>query len=457
MNANPLVAAPVDTATPFSGAGLLDSGTQLASAIESGDWVEGGMAAFAAAADTIATVSDPLGSLIAAGLGWLIDHFEPLKGWFNDLTGDAGEVQAFAQTWTNIQKQLQASGDELTRILGDVDELAGEAMDAYRRFQQDSAQHLHGAATWAGAMATGLGIASTIVQVVHDIVRDVLSQLVGSAISWASEAVLSLGLATPWIVEQVSTRVASWTAKVGSKMTALVRSVKALSKLLDELRGLLREADELFASVLKGGRGGARGAARGGEELPVSPVHRFASDDEAVAYGREHWDGIADELTPAQREAVYDYTRESPGPSGVTYKEINGALRNGPPYPADLQNHIRAIDESLNTRPLSESVEVTRGTGTSHWSFDPENAAGKVVREDSYLSTSLGGPADSFAGKDAILHLDVPQGTPAAWVENLSHFGGSERELLLGRGLQWQGTRVEYIDGQLHVYGEVIR
>jgi hypothetical protein len=130
VTANALVAAPVDTATPFSGAGLLDSGSQLAAAIESGDWVEGGMAAFSAAADTIATVSDPLGSLIAAGLGWLIDHFEPLKGWFNDLTGDAGEVQAFAQTWVNIQKQLQQSGDELTRILGDVDELAGEAMDA---------------------------------------------------------------------------------------------------------------------------------------------------------------------------------------------------------------------------------------------------------------------------------------------------------------------------------------
>ncbi len=263
VTAHSLVAAPVDTATPFSGAGLLDSGSQLVAAIESGDWVEGGMAAFSAAADTIAAVSDPLGSLIAAGLGWLIDHFEPLKGWFNDLTGDAGEVQAFAQTWTNIQKQLQLSGDELSRILGDVDELAGEAMDAYRRFQQDSAQHLHGAAAWAGAMATGLGIASTIVQVVHDIVRDVLSQLVGSAISWASEAVLTLGLATPWIVEQVSTRVASWVAKIGLKMTALVRSVKALSKLLDELRDLLRQADDLFASVLKGGKSAAgRGADR---------------------------------------------------------------------------------------------------------------------------------------------------------------------------------------------------
>ncbi|MFE1646785.1 hypothetical protein ACFM35_14485 [Microbacterium sp. P01] len=253
MTDNPLVAAPIDTATPFSGAGLLDSGTQLAAAIDSGSWVEGGVAALGVALDTAATVMDPLGSLIGAGLGWLIDHFEPLKGWFNDLTGDAGEVAAFAQTWANIQAQLQASGDELTRVLADVDDLHGEAMDAYRRFQQDAAGHITGAASWAGAMSTGLSIASTIVQVVHDLVRDVISQLVGSAISWAAEAVFSLGLATPWIVSQVTTRVSSLAATVGSKVTTLIRSVKSLSKLLDELKVLLSQADELFASVLRGG------------------------------------------------------------------------------------------------------------------------------------------------------------------------------------------------------------
>ena len=251
---NPLIAGPLDTATPFSGAGLLDSGTQLASAIESGSWVEGGIAAFSTAVDTAAAVSDPLGSLIGAGLGFLIDHFEPLKGWFNDLTGDPGEVAAFAQTWSNIQQQLESSGNELTRILGDIDELAGEAIDAYRRFQTDAAEHIHAAASWAGAMSTGLSIASTIVQVVHDLVRDVISQLVGSAISWAAEFTLTLGLATPWIIEQVSTRVASIAAKVGAKLTSLLHSMKALAKLLDELRALLKQAADKFGEVLKGVR-----------------------------------------------------------------------------------------------------------------------------------------------------------------------------------------------------------
>ncbi len=58
---NPLVAAPIDTATPFSGAGLLDSGSQLVSAIESGNWLEGTMAGVGVALDTAATVVDPWG------------------------------------------------------------------------------------------------------------------------------------------------------------------------------------------------------------------------------------------------------------------------------------------------------------------------------------------------------------------------------------------------------------
>lgn len=248
---NSLVVGPVDTATPFSGAGLLDSGTQLAEAISSGSWIEGGIGAVSVAVDTAATVVDPLGSLIAAGLGWLMDHFEPLKGWLNDFTGDAGEVQGFAQTWSNIAAQMNGAGDELTRVLGDVDELAGEAIDAYRRFQADAAAHLHGAGQWAGAISTGLQIASTIVQVIHDLVRDTIAQLVGSAISWAAEAALTLGLATPLIVTQISTRVASLSAKVGTYVTKVIDAVRNLAKQLDQLKALFSKLSDLLEKTLK--------------------------------------------------------------------------------------------------------------------------------------------------------------------------------------------------------------
>lgn len=249
---NPLVAGSVDTATPFSGAGLLDSGAQLADAISSGNWIEGVIGAVSVAVDTAATVVDPLGSLIGAGLGWLMDHFDPLKTWLNYFAGDAGEVAGFAQTWANIAEQMHGSGDELVRVLGDVDELAGEAMDAYRRFQADAAAHLHAAGSWAGAMGTGLQIASTIVQIIHDLVRDTIAQLVGSVISWAAEAVFTLGLATPVIVGQVTTRVASLSTRVGKYVTKVIDAIRALSRHLDELKALFRRLSDLVDKTLKG-------------------------------------------------------------------------------------------------------------------------------------------------------------------------------------------------------------
>lgn len=284
---NALIAGPVDTATPFSGAGLLDSGSQLVSAIESGNWVEGGMAAFSVAVDTAATVMDPIGSLIAAGLGWLIDHFEPLKGWFNDLTGDPGEVAGFAQTWANVQKQMEASADYLDRVVTDLDDLAGEAIEAYRRFQADASQHIRAAGTWAGAMSTGLQVASGLVQVVHDLVRDVLSQLVGSAISWALEAVVTVGIATPWIVAQVSSRVASWTAKIGDKLTALLRSCGKLGGLLEELKGLLGGASEAFNRTLKDAKTAVHNAKEAVVALPG--VRRLDPRRDELISNMEKW------------------------------------------------------------------------------------------------------------------------------------------------------------------------
>jgi hypothetical protein len=289
---NPLVAAPVDTATAFSGASLLDDGAQLKQAVESGDWVMGGVAAFTTALDVAATVSDPLGSLIAHGLGWLMDHLEPLKGWLNDLTGDAGEVQAFSQTWANIAQQLTTSGQELGRIVQDVENQAGATMDAYRAFQREAGQHIVMAGGLASAFSTGLGIASTIVQVVHDLVRDAIAQIVGSAISWAAEAVFTVGLATPWIIEQVSTRVSSLVAKIGGKLKELLESVKAL-------RGLLSKVDELltkFKGVVDKALHGKASPLKAADDAPT----RMPEGGTTTMRGYE----IPAELSAAQRRQL---------------------------------------------------------------------------------------------------------------------------------------------------------
>lgn len=236
-----MVAGPVVTSTAVSGLGVVESVSDLCSSLRSGSWVAAGLAGVGAALDVAASVIDPLGSLIGAGLGWLMDHLEPLKGWLNDLAGDAGAVLGFAGTWDNIAAAMSGASGELTRVVrADLELMSGDSIDAYRVYAQGLAAKIGSTGESAAAMSSALQVCAQVVQAVHDVVRDTLAQLAGSIISWAAEAVFTLGLATPVIVGQVSTRVSALATRIGKHVTDVVHTAKNLSGLLDTLKDLLR-------------------------------------------------------------------------------------------------------------------------------------------------------------------------------------------------------------------------
>ena len=237
---NPFVVAPVDTATPLSGTLLLEDGDQLASALASGDWVAGGMAAFSTVMDSLAMASDPLGQLFAMGFGWLLEHVQPLKGWLNQLTGDAGQVGAFAQSWSFIQQYLAELADELPQMASrDLAGMAGDWLIAYEAYIADLAALTQAAGRWSQAMSVALQIASTLVQMVHDIVRDAIAQVAGAICSYAAELALTVGLATPLVIEQAATKTAEITSRICGRVHGLVDSGEQLAKHSDELAELM--------------------------------------------------------------------------------------------------------------------------------------------------------------------------------------------------------------------------
>ncbi len=374
--ANPLVAGPVNTSSPLGGTMLLESLGDHAKALESGSWLEIGLASFGVAMDTAAAVMDPIGQLLAAGLGWLMEHLEPLKGWLNDLTGDPGAVAGFAATWDNVKTALLGAAEELQRVVAaDLAEMSGRAVAAYGRYAGDFGAHVSAAAGAAGSVAGALRVCSTVVQVVHDLVRDALAELVGAAISWAAEIALTVGLGTPWVASQVATRVSSLATRVGTKVTEVITSVRSLKQLVEALK----EALGTLARTLRGAKPGSVHA----PDAPTVHAPDATGDLDMMGRRRDWADPAAHPQPPSRSPDAYlpagDPVYHRPGGTAVGYDgrtmrnfdavapepgyhdvvvhgERNGMFRpgivgaDGGDYPANF-THPAQIADAIRTNP----------------------------------------------------------------------------------------------------------
>ncbi|MCX5209098.1 hypothetical protein OG689_07330 [Kitasatospora sp. NBC_00240] len=196
----------------------------------------------------------------------------------------------------------------------------------------------------------------------------------------------------------------------------------------------------------------------GAAERDIAQQGRTFEDDAAREYGAKTWNETADNLPAEQRKAVENYTLDSEtAPKGQSYQDINRSLRDEIPRTSQIDQQVADLDRALQAHPVPEDIVVTRGTDLGHLDVaDPEDLVGKTITEKGYMSTSLGDLPSMYQGKEAILHLSVPGGTPGLWVENVGAMGAAERELLLGRNLDWKATKVVKVGNQYHVFGEIL-
>ncbi|MCC2318497.1 ADP-ribosyltransferase [Cellulomonas chengniuliangii] len=444
MTANPLVAGPVDASSTFGGLGVVESVADLCSALESGSWLSIGLAGVGSALDVAATVIDPLGSLIAAGLGWLMEHLQPLKGWLNDLTGDAGAVLGLAGTWENVAGSMGAAADELVRVArADLEDMSGQSITAYAAYADALAERIRVTGDSASAMGTALTTCAMVVQVVHDLVRDTLAQLVGSIISWAAEAVLTLGLATPVIVGQVSTRVGSLAATVGKSVTDVITSAKSLKGLLEAMKDALRN----LAGDIRTKSPDVSDVPPP-TRLPSTPPARTALPDISdLHHPRDGGDldtwadavaGRHPDLTPDEVKAIYRYTTND------GYTEMNGFLRGTSTYPPqDAARIQRNVDDAVaGLGKLPQSSERTfRGTKFPPQVLD-EWRPGEIVSDSAFWSTSTSrAVAEEFRVRNnGNVLITLQNGVRGVDIQHLSHFDREGEVLLL------PGTRFRVLD-----------
>ncbi|MEV1108196.1 WXG100 family type VII secretion target [Micromonospora sp. NPDC049751] len=237
MTSNPLVAAAADTPpSAWAGVWICEDIELIAQGIRSGSWIDGSLGVVSAGLDALAFVSDPVGALLQYGIAWLIEHVKPLSEALDWLAGDPAQITAHAQTWRNVATSLRDEAAELTRaVRDDVAGWGGSAGPAYRAWTAEQHQAITGLAQGADTMAAITEGAAGLVAAVRLLVRDAIATCVSRLITYAGELVFTGGLATPLVVEQVTTLVASWGARIARMLRALLASLR---RLIPEVRRL---------------------------------------------------------------------------------------------------------------------------------------------------------------------------------------------------------------------------
>ncbi|MFG1673095.1 WXG100 family type VII secretion target [Micromonospora sp. NPDC049282] len=251
MTTNPLVAPAVDTpADPWAGVWIAEDIELINRGITDGSWIDGTLGVVGAGLDALALISDPVGVLLQYGVAWIIEHVRPLSEALDWLAGDPAQIAANAQTWRNVAGSLRDSVAELARaVAADVADWGGTAGPAYRAWATRQQNAIDGLARAADTMALITEGAGFLIAAVRLLVRDAIATLVSRLVVYAVEELASLGFATPLVVEQVTTLVASWAAKIARWLRALLDSIRHLMPVIRRLGELITELKRILKSL----------------------------------------------------------------------------------------------------------------------------------------------------------------------------------------------------------------
>lgn len=283
MTGNPLVAAPVHTGpSAWAGVWILEDIELIHQGVTTGSWIDGTLGVVSAGLDALAFVSDPVGALLQYGIAWLVEHVKPLSEALDWLAGDPAQITAHAQTWRNVASSLRDEAATLARdVTTDIAAWQGEAARAYRAWSTEQRQALAGLAQGADAMAAITEGTAGLVAAVRLLVRDAIATCVSRLIVYATELIATAGLATPLVVEQVTTLVAAWAARIARLLRGLLNSLRHLIPTIRRLGTLIDQLKQALARL--------RNTPPGPSKEPSRPEDRHGSPAPGkVDEGRVH-------------------------------------------------------------------------------------------------------------------------------------------------------------------------
>lgn len=139
--------------------------------------------------------------------------------------------------------------------------------------------------------------------------------------------------------------------------------------------------------------------------------------------------------SPSVKQSITSYT-------GSAYQTYNNYLRGDVPGNPQTKQAVVNIQSAM--MPLQEHILLKRGTGWDalpkgfRSSHEAKALIGKTFQDHGFVSTTVAGESGHFSGQPLQLEIEAPAGTPAAFINSISHFKGHENELLLAAGTKFK-------------------
>lgn len=228
-------------------------------------------------------MTDPLGFLVGQGLNFLIAIVQPLEDAIHFVSGDGPALQ---QAGENFGAIAQGISDLSTRFTEDLQSTVttwgGSASEAAATKLGEFAHGIDGVAGQAGELAELLMMSSMVMQVIEDVIKAILTELITWLIMvWIpalAAAVPSCGASTAAAGAATGVRVASTASRV-SRIVARLRQL--LTKILDFLRSLASRAKNLgtgFKKAMADRKAGVEAADKALADLPRTALHKQWGD-----------------------------------------------------------------------------------------------------------------------------------------------------------------------------------
>jgi hypothetical protein len=432
---NPLVAQAHNSTTWYTGLGLVEDAAQVSNGIQNNSWVDGTLGGVGGSLDILAMAIDPLGSLVAWGVSWLMEHVKPLKEALDWLAGNPDQISAHAATWQNVSKfTLDARQQYSDAISAETAGWRGASGDAYHEHAGLHLSVMEGISKAAHGISYAVEGAGLLVGLVRGIVRDLIAQFIGTLAArlpqWLAEEALSFGLATPVVIGQVSALVAKWVNKIQHFVRALLNSLRKLQPLLHRLGEILAELKNMLQKLARsnplkhGDEPGLGGGSKWKQGDPIPPARstgelptdekllkKYEGESDPNNPNRAFYPDTVKYMSPEEREAKRLFVDGE----GNLRSAKDGSLFNTGNASTAWSGQGRAIFVADGHGNIYASLEQTVGH-THHSSLlggDPVAGAGEIQVRDGKLvamTDQSGHYQPSSAANDRVLQSLRDQG-----------------------------------------------